>query len=150
MPRCFPAAWRRLPPLYPPSLTGDHVLAEENIYGCTYRIYDKVFKKFGISISYIDLSNTENYAEISKQQPTLVWIESPTNPMLKIIDIEAVANACHAAGTELLVDNYLCLPLLPESDRVRRRYQPVQHDQIYQRTFRLPRRRGLHQLGGME
>ncbi|MBN2164584.1 MAG: PLP-dependent transferase, partial [Pontiellaceae bacterium] len=83
--------------------SGDHVLAEENIYGCTYRIYDRVFKKFGISISYVDLSNPANYAEIGKQKPALVWIESPTNPMLKIIDIEAVANACHAAGTELLV-----------------------------------------------
>lgn len=89
---------------------GDHVVAEENIYGCTYRIYDKVFRKFGVTISYVDLSNPDNYAEIEKQQPTLVWIESPTNPMLKIIDIAAVASACHAAGTQLLVDNTFASP----------------------------------------
>jgi cystathionine beta-lyase/cystathionine gamma-synthase len=90
--------------------SGDHVLAEENIYGCTYRIYDKVFKKFGVTISYVDLSDPANYPEIEKQNPALVWIESPTNPMLKIIDIAAVANACHAAGTELLVDNTFASP----------------------------------------
>jgi len=90
--------------------SGDHVVAEENIYGCTYRIYDKVFKKFGVTISYVDLSNPANYAEIQKQKPALVWIESPTNPMLKIVDIAAVAEACHAAGTELLVDNTFASP----------------------------------------
>ena len=90
--------------------SGDHVLAEENIYGCTYRIYDKVFKKFGITIRYIDMSDPANFAEIESQRPALVWIESPTNPMLKIIDIAAVADACHAAGTELLVDNTFASP----------------------------------------
>lgn len=89
---------------------GDHVLAEENIYGCTYRIYDQVFKKFGVTISYTDLSNPANHAEIERRKPVLVWIESPTNPLLKIIDIEAVATACHAAGTELLVDNTFASP----------------------------------------
>jgi cystathionine beta-lyase/cystathionine gamma-synthase len=90
--------------------SGDHVVAEENIYGCTYRIYDQVFKKFGVTISYVDLSDPANYAEIEKQKPVLVWIESPTNPMLKIIDIEAVAKAAHDAGTELLVDNTFASP----------------------------------------
>ena len=90
--------------------SGDHVVAEENIYGCTYRIYDQVFRKFGITISYVDLSNPANYAEIEKQNPALVWIESPTNPLLKILDIAALAEACHAAGTELLVDNTFASP----------------------------------------
>ncbi len=89
---------------------GDHVVAEENIYGCTYRIYDKVFKKFGVTISYVDLSDPANHSEIAKQKPALVWIESPTNPLLKIIDIAAVAEAAHAAGTELLVDNTFASP----------------------------------------
>lgn len=90
--------------------SGDHVVAEENIYGCTYRIYDQVFRKFGVTISYVDLSDPANYPEIEKQKPALVWIESPTNPMLKIVDIAAVAKACHAAGTELLVDNTFASP----------------------------------------
>ncbi len=90
--------------------SGDHVVAEENIYGCTYRIYDKVFKKFGVTISYVDLSDPANYGEIEKQKPALVWIESPTNPLLKIVDIEAVAKAAHNAGTALLVDNTFASP----------------------------------------
>jgi cystathionine beta-lyase/cystathionine gamma-synthase len=92
--------------------SGDHVVAEENIYGCTYRIYDQVFKKFGITIGYVDLSDPANFPEIGKQNPVLVWIESPTNPLLKIIDIEAVSNAAHEAGTELLVDNTFASPYL--------------------------------------
>ena len=90
--------------------SGDHVVAEENIYGCTYRIYDRVFRKFGVTICYVDLSDPANYAEIEKQKPALVWIESPTNPLLKIVDIEAVAKAAHDAGTELLVDNTFASP----------------------------------------
>ncbi|WP_372847001.1 PLP-dependent aspartate aminotransferase family protein [Pontiella sp.] len=89
---------------------GDHVVAEENIYGCSYRIYDQVFKKFGVTIGYVDLSDPANHAEIERQHPALVWIESPTNPLLKIIDIEAVAEAAHAAGTALLVDNTFASP----------------------------------------
>jgi cystathionine beta-lyase/cystathionine gamma-synthase len=89
---------------------GDHVVAEENIYGCTYRIYDKVFKKFGVTIRYVDLSDPAQYVEIEKERPKLVWIESPTNPMLKIIDIEAVAQVAHAAGASLLVDNTFASP----------------------------------------
>lgn len=89
---------------------GDHVLAEENIYGCTYRIYDKVFKKFGVTVTYVDFSQSENYSKITEIKPTLVWIESPTNPMLKVIDIKALATTCHEAGTDLLVDNTFASP----------------------------------------
>ena len=111
--------------------SGDHVLAEENIYGCTYRIYDQVFKKFGITISYVDLSDPANYDEIKKHKPSLVWIESPTNPLLKIIDIEAVANAAHEAGTELLVDNTFASPLFPEPNCSGCRPLPFKYNQIY-------------------
>jgi cystathionine beta-lyase/cystathionine gamma-synthase len=90
--------------------SGDHVVAEENIYGCTYRIYDQVFKKFGVTINYVDLSDPENYGEIAKQKPALVWIESPTNPLLKIMDIESIAKVTHDAGTQLLVDNTFASP----------------------------------------
>jgi len=85
--------------------SGDRVVAEENIYGCTFRLFDQVFGKFGIEIEYLDLSVAENIESIGRRSPKLVWIESPTNPLLKVIDISAVADATHAGGGELVVDN---------------------------------------------
>ena len=96
--------------------SGDVVLAEENIYGCTFRLFDQVFAKFGVTIEYVDLTKPENIALIGERKPAMVWIESPTNPLLKIIDIAAVAEASKAVGSCLLVDNtfassYLQRPL---------------------------------------
>ena len=96
--------------------SGDLVLAEENIYGCTFRLFDQVFAKFGVQIEYLDLTRPENIALIGERRPAMVWIESPTNPLLKIIDIAAVAEQTKASGSCLLVDNtfassYLQRPL---------------------------------------
>jgi len=96
--------------------SGDVVLAEENIYGCTFRLFAQVFAKFGISIVYVDFTDPASLEKIGEIKPALVWIESPTNPNLKIIDIAVVAEATHAANSELIVDNtfassYLQRPL---------------------------------------
>ena len=85
--------------------SGDLVVAEENIYGCTFRLFAQVFAKFGVSVKYLDFTNPESLEALAALHPTLVWIESPTNPNLKIIDIAAVAGAAHAAGAPLIVDN---------------------------------------------
>ncbi len=95
---------------------GDLVIAEENIYGCTFRLFDKVFAKFGVSIEYYDFTVPENWRHIREKKPALVWIESPTNPLLKVIDIAAVAEVTRSAGSALVVDNtfassYLQRPL---------------------------------------
>lgn len=95
---------------------GDVVVAEENIYGCTYRLFAQVFAKFGVSIVYLDFTDPASLEKIASHRPALVWIESPTNPNLKVIDIAAVAGATHAAGSTLVVDNtfassYLQRPL---------------------------------------
>ncbi len=96
--------------------SGDVVLAEENIYGCTYRLFDQVFQKFGIKVIYVDFTKPGSLDHIAEVKPTLIWIESPTNPLLKIIDIKAVSEAGNAVGAYILVDNtfassYLQKPL---------------------------------------
>lgn len=85
--------------------SGDLVVAEENIYGCTYRLFDQVFAKFGVEIRYLDFTSEEAFGELVGLKPQLVWIESPTNPNLKVLDIGKVAKATHDAGSVLLVDN---------------------------------------------
>lgn len=96
--------------------SGDVVVAEENIYGCTFRLFAQVFEKFGVEVVYGDLSDAGNFDLIEKHKPALVWIESPTNPLLKVLDIQAIADVTHAAGSVLVVDNtfassYLQRPL---------------------------------------
>ena len=90
--------------------TGDLVIAEENIYGCTFRIYDEVFAKFGVKIEYCDLTAPANFDRIRNRSPQLVWIESPTNPLLKILDIQAIADEAHRVGAALVVDNTFASP----------------------------------------
>lgn len=90
--------------------SGDKILAEENIYGCTYRILDKVFEKYGLTVEYVDFSREENLDLIQTRKPTLVWIESPTNPLLKVIDIAALSNRCQRSGIPLVVDNTFASP----------------------------------------
>ena len=96
--------------------SGDVIVAEENIYGCTFRLFEQVLAKYGIKAVYCDLADSKNYSKITELKPTLVWIESPTNPLLKILDIEKIAEVTHQAGSTLLVDNtfassYLQRPL---------------------------------------
>jgi cystathionine beta-lyase/cystathionine gamma-synthase len=88
---------------------GDVVVAEENVYGCTYRLFQQVFEKFGIKVVYLDLSSPDNWTHISQYDPALVWLESPTNPLLKIIDIEGI---CRQTTAPVLVDNTFASPYL--------------------------------------
>ncbi len=60
--------------------SGDVVVAEENIYGCTFRLFAQVFAKFGVEIRYLDFTNPASLGEVGSHEPALVWIESPTNP----------------------------------------------------------------------
>ena len=85
--------------------SGDVILAEENLYGCTFRLFEQVFRKFGVTIEYVDFADTANSAAIAAKNPALVWIESPTNPLLKVLDIEAIAKECRNVNCTLLVDN---------------------------------------------
>lgn len=92
--------------------SADLVLAEENIYGCTYRMFDQVFAKFGLQVRYLDLSRPENWSEIRRSRPALLWLESPTNPLLKIVDIAGLSAVAAESGTPVLVDNTFASPYL--------------------------------------
>jgi len=85
--------------------SGDVVVLEENVYGCTYRLFARVFEKFGIKPRYYDLSNPANYDRIVEARPALVWIESPTNPMLKVLDIAAISDVARSVSAPVVVDN---------------------------------------------
>lgn len=93
---------------------GDVILSEQQIYGCTYRIFEKVLRRFGVTIKYANLANSANYDLIARLKPALVWLESPTNPLLKILDIKAISAAAHSVGSVVAVDNTFASSLLQQ------------------------------------
>ena len=91
---------------------GDEVIAANDMYGGTYRLFTKVFEKFGIRFVYVDTTNAENVQAAITPKTKLIWLETPTNPLMNITDIEAVAKISKAARTILCVDNTFASPYL--------------------------------------
>jgi cystathionine gamma-synthase len=91
---------------------GDHVVLADDVYGGTYRLLSKVFAGWGLTFSTADLSNLTAMQAALTPQTRLVWVETPSNPLLKIVDIAAVAGVAHQAGVRVVVDNTFATPAL--------------------------------------
>lgn len=91
---------------------GDEVLAVDDIYGGTYRILTGVYSRLGIQVKFVDTTDERNVARQISPKTKLVWLETPTNPTLKISDIQRIAEIAHANGALLVVDNTFCSPAL--------------------------------------
>jgi cystathionine gamma-lyase len=90
---------------------GDHVVAGDDLYGGAFRLFEKVYRRLGLSFSYVDpLAGAGAFAAAMQPNTKLVWVESPTNPLLKLCDIAAVAEVCKARGVLLAVDNTFMTP----------------------------------------
>ena len=89
---------------------GTHIALGDDLYGGTYRLMERVFRKWGISATYADVDNPESFAQSITANTRLIWIESPTNPLLKVIDIEHLARIAKAAKVLLAVDNTFASP----------------------------------------
>jgi cystathionine gamma-lyase len=85
--------------------TGDHVICSDDVYGGTFRIFDKIFKRMGIEFSFVDLSDLKKAESAFRPNTRILWMETPTNPMLKILDIEALAALARKKGVISIVDN---------------------------------------------
>lgn len=90
--------------------TGDHIVCSENVYGGTARLFDQIVVNYGIEFTYTDTSNPENVRKAIRPQTRLVHVETPTNPLMTLTDIRAVAEICHERGVELSVDNTFLSP----------------------------------------
>jgi cystathionine beta-lyase/cystathionine gamma-synthase len=93
---------------------GDHVLAGNDVYGGTFRLFDKVLRRFQLDFTFADTTDPESVAEALTPSTRLVWLETPTNPLLRITDIHAVAEIVHAHPNKplLVVDNTFATPYL--------------------------------------
>lgn len=91
---------------------GDEVIAGDDLYGGSYRMFTKIFEGFGIKFKFINFHDAENLKSHLSEQTRLVWIETPTNPTMQIVDIAAVAAITKEAGVTLAVDNTFASPYL--------------------------------------
>ena len=102
---------------------GDHIIASDDLYGGTYRMFTQVFEPFGIDFTFVDMTDISNVKDAKTDQTKLIWIETPTNPLLRVVDIEALTGYAKNHGITTLVDNtfaspYLQMPLHLGADAV--------------------------------
>lgn len=91
---------------------GDHVLVSQDVYGGTGRLFRQLFAKYGIEFEFIDLRDPANVEEKMKPNTRMIWAETPTNPLMQIVDIEALGGIARKARARLVVDNTFCSPVL--------------------------------------
>jgi cystathionine beta-lyase len=94
--------------------SGDEILAVDDIYGGAFRLFTNVYEKFGITVNYVDTSDAEKVFHAITPKTKLIWLETPTNPTLKISDIEAIARIAKANRCLLCVDNTFASPALQQ------------------------------------
>ncbi len=90
--------------------SGDHVVCCDDMYGGTLRLFERIFRKLGISFDYLDLSEPEALKGAIRPNTKLLWLESPTNPLMKLVDIRALSEIAHASGMKVMVDNIFMSP----------------------------------------
>jgi cystathionine beta-lyase/cystathionine gamma-synthase len=91
---------------------GDEVICTNDLYGGTYRSFTKIYARFGITFHFTDMTRVENILPLINSKTKMIWVETPTNPMLSIVDIEAVAAMAKGHGLLLVVDNTFASPYL--------------------------------------
>jgi cystathionine gamma-lyase len=90
--------------------SGDHVVVCDDVYGGTFRLFHRVLERAGLRFTFVDATRIENVASAIEERTKLVWLESPTNPLMKLIDIAEVARVAHDRGVRVAVDNTFASP----------------------------------------
>src|SRR6476660_9521427 len=92
--------------------SGDHVVAGENMYGGSYRLFSKVLEKFGLEFTYVDTACVDKVKSAVRKETKVVFLETPTNPMMTVTDLAACSDVAHKAGALVIVDNTFCSPYI--------------------------------------
>jgi cystathionine gamma-lyase len=90
--------------------TGDHVVASDDVYGGTFRLFHRVLERVGLRFTFVDATRIQNVANALEDRTRLIWLESPTNPLMKLIDITLVSDVAHQHGIVVAVDNTFASP----------------------------------------
>ncbi|MEZ4265821.1 MAG: cystathionine gamma-synthase [Myxococcota bacterium] len=90
---------------------GTHIICGDDVYGGTFRLFQNVWTRHGLSVDFVDLDDPDAVLRAKRPETRMVWLETPTNPMLKMVDIRAIADRCKSAGIKLAVDNTFMSPI---------------------------------------
>ena len=90
--------------------SGDHVVSSDDLYGGSHRIFTQVFQQFGMQFDFVDASSSQKVADAIQENTRMVWLETPTNPLLKISDIAEISKICREKSILLVVDNTFATP----------------------------------------
>ena len=91
---------------------GDEIISTNDLYGGSYRLFDKVFKKFGLKFIFSDLQDIEEVSGLITNKTKMIWVETPTNPMMNLIDVQSLSEICKKNKVLLAVDNTFATPYL--------------------------------------
>jgi cystathionine gamma-lyase len=89
---------------------GDHIVSCDDLYGGTYRLFERIIGRYNITTDYVGVGNTEDYEKAIRPNTKMIWLETPTNPLLRLADIQAVAQIAHRHNALLVVDNTFATP----------------------------------------
>jgi len=92
--------------------SGQHIIADRTIYGCSYAFFSELITKFGVDVSFVDAVDPANIASAIQENTGLIFVETPANPTLKIVDLETVSEIAHGRGAKVVVDNTFATPYL--------------------------------------
>ncbi len=109
---CFASGMASIDALVKLLKPGDEVVSTNDLYGGTYRLFTKIYEGFGVKFKFVDMGDPANVAAAITAQTKLIWVETPTNPLLRIIDISAMAVLAKKSGALLAVDNTFATPYL--------------------------------------
>jgi cystathionine gamma-lyase len=90
--------------------SGDHVVASDDVYGGTFRLFHRVLERAGLRFTFVDGTRIDNVEAAFEERTRLVWLETPTNPLMKLVDIQAVSDLAHARDAMVVVDNTFASP----------------------------------------
>ncbi len=111
---CFASGMSATDTVFRMLKSGDHVIAGENMYGGSYRLFSKVLEKYGLEFTYVDTSKVDAVRAALRPNTRIVFLETPTNPMMTITDLAACSEIAHKAGALVVVDNTFCSPYLQQ------------------------------------
>lgn len=110
--RCFSSGMGATDAILKMFAPGDEIVSTNDLYGGTYRIFTKIYERYGLKFKFVDMKDLNAVQEAVTPQTKLVWVETPTNPMINIVDIEAVVKIAKSANALTVVDNTFASPYL--------------------------------------
>lgn len=109
---CFASGMSATDTIFRLLSSGDHVVAGENMYGGSYRLFSRVLERFGLQFTYVDTSRVDAVRGALRPETRIVFLETPTNPMMTVTDLATCAEVAHAHGALVVVDNTFCSPYI--------------------------------------